>query len=94
MGAMKSLIMEIEERVLDGVPFYDIAAEFDIEVEQVNEIALAMYEDQPELDAWHRELAAEQAADNSYDHLERDHDEEYIPDPDSWYEAQYDLGDF
>lgn len=26
-----------------------------------------------------------------HDHMERDHDEEYIPDPDSAYEDQYEL---
>lgn len=87
MGAMKSLYMDIEDALNMGMTFAEIAEEFNMEVEQVREIAVSMYE-------------FEQADPYNHDHMERDHDEPYEPEPaedrylDSHYEDQYDLGDY
>lgn len=75
----------IQEAIMAGVPFYEIAEEFGLSVTEVRDMAITMYEN-------------EQFGSSSHDHLERDHDEPYepeesVPDPDSWYESQYDLGD-
>jgi len=37
------------------------------------------------------QVAAEESRDVHYDELERDHDEAYEPDCDSWYDEQYEL---
>jgi hypothetical protein len=80
---MRNLTTAIQNDIRDGfLSFAEIAHKHEVPVSWVNE-------------AWddlcEQEMLAETA---DYDHLERDSDEEYIPDPDSWYEDQYDLGDY
>lgn len=88
MGTLKSLVADIQEEIQLGVlSFAAIAQKYEVPMSWVNE-------------AW-EELCEQEAQSEPYhDELERDHDEpyvpdeEYYPDPDSWYEAQYELEDY
>ena len=90
MGTMKSLIADIQQDLWeDQLSREEIALKYDVPRAWVDEAAGQLYDDMTGYD------------EPSFDHFERDHDEPYepdyaeeIPDPDSWYEAQYDLGDY
>ena len=83
--SMRDLIIDIQNDILAGVlSFAEIAVKHEVPTSWVNE-------------AWDLlcEQEAEAQANQSYDELERDHDEPYEPElNDSWYEDQYDLGDY
>lgn len=88
MGQVKSFIQDVEQDINDGeLTFQQIAVKYEISVKDVNQIYNDMIDEVQEM-----EYDA-----GSYDHLERDWDEQYEPeivDCDSWYEDQYELSDF
>ena len=76
----------------------DIMDEIDRAEMSFSQIAIQYGLSYEEVDAIHNQMLEEVQYDEvSYDHMERDHDEAYepdYPDPDSWYDEQYDLHDF
>jgi hypothetical protein len=84
MAAIKNVMIDIQNDIIMGVlGFKSIAEKHGVSMYEVNV-------------AWN-DLCEQEAAmrqerdDEVYGGYE---DEEYIPDPDSWYEDQYDLGDY
>lgn len=85
MAQIKNLMIDIQNEIrAEFLNFSQIAMKYNVPIIMVHQ-------------AWD-DLCEQEAQEVLYhDHLERDHDEEYepdCPDPDSWYEDQYDLGDY
>lgn len=85
--SMSDLMIDLQDEIRLGVlSFQEIARKYEVPVSWVQEAWEELCEQE------HQE--AEMEASYSHDHLERDCDEPYEPDCDSWYEDQYDLGDY
>ena len=76
---MRDLIIDLQEEIQLGVlSFAEIARKYEVPVSWVAE-------------AWDMLCEQEAEEEHSHDHLERDCDESYEPDCDSWYDEQYEL---
>ncbi len=84
MVAIKNVMIEIQNDLIMGVlGFKAIAEKHGVSMDDVN----VAWDDLCEQEAAMRQ----ERDDEVYGGYE---DKEYIPDPDSWYEDQYDLGDY
>lgn len=87
MSEFRDMVIAIQDDIEQGeLSFQQIAIKHEVTLREVEQLARDMADDFSYEDRY-------------YDELERDHDEpyepdEYVPDPDAWYEDQYDLGDF
>ena len=82
--SMSDLMIDLQDEIrLGALSFAGIARKYQVPTSWVNE-------------AWdqlcQQEAEAEQVQ-GFHDELERDHDEAYEPDCDSWYDEQYELND-
>ena len=82
--SMSDLMIDLQDEIrLGSLSFVEIARKYQVPASWVNE-------------AWdqlcQQEAEAEQVQ-GFHDELERDHDEAYEPDCDSWYDEQYELND-
>jgi len=91
--SMSDLMIDLQDEIrLGALSFAEIARKYEVPTSWVNEAWELLCE---------QEAEAEQFFDQGFhDELERDHDEPYEPEGgedaylDSWYEDQYDLGDY
>lgn len=80
MARMKDLLIDIETAVASGESSDSIATRLGLPHDWVQRIVFDF------------SVSLQETADDSYDELERDHDEPYEPDlADSWYEDQFEL---
>lgn len=78
--SLSDLMIDLQDEIALGVlSFAEIARKYEVPLSWVN-------------DAWDQlcGMEAEQGA-GYHDELERDHDEPYVPDPDSAYEDQFEV---